>query len=441
MEKIAEICGIEFYYIENSSFKSDTVAVNFCDRLDRERAYKNALLPALLWRGCKDYPTSKALTIRCQELFGTVFLTDVGKRSEIHHMLFMTDFLKDEYVEVFDGEEEIPEDYLSEESFKLLIKVLTEPVTDGDGFSGKYFEQECTNLNNDIYAEKNDKRHYAMTRCREIMFEGEAFAVSELGYAGDCEKLTAEELYKYYRNYFLKRVPCRVFYCGKKRPEALLKVFKEAAETGIFGDGERGGAYIDYVEKHYIPENQVKFVTEECEISDGKLVMGFRTNTPQDSDGFFPLVLMNTVYGGGTSSKLFTNVREKNSLAYYAGSRVSAVKGVMFVSAGISPDKFDVAKEIILEQLDEIKRGNISDEEFDAAKKNIVNNLRNMAEDQYALLDYYLDQSFLNRSYTLDEYIANIEKVKKEQLPDVAKRIQLDTVFFLKGTKEDDDEE
>ncbi|MBE7064245.1 MAG: insulinase family protein [Ruminococcaceae bacterium] len=440
MERIAEICGIEFYYVENNSFKSDTVAVNFCDRLDRERAYKNAVLPALLWRGCSDFPTSKDLTVKCQELFGTVFLTDVGKRSEIHHMLFMADFLKDEYVSSFEGGEDISEDFLSEESFKLILKVLTEPVTENNGFMSSYFEQECTNLNNDIAAEKNDKRHYAMTRAREIMFEGEAFAVSELGYLGDSEKLTAEDLYSYYKNYFLKKVPCRIFYCGKKRPDALVEMFKEAAETGIFGDGVRGGAYIDYVEKHYIPDSEVKFVTEECEISDGKLVMGFRTNTPQDSDGFFPLVLMNTVYGGGTSSKLFTNVREKNSLAYYAGSRVSAVKGVMFVSAGISPDKFDTAKAIILEQLDEIKKGNITDEEFEAAKKNIINNLKNMAEDQYALLDYYLDQSFLNRSYTLDEYIANIEKVKKEQLPEVAKRIQLDTVFFLKGTKEDNDE-
>jgi len=436
MEKIAEICGIEFYYIENNTFKSDTVAVNFCDRLDRKRAYKNALMPALLWRGCKDYPTSKALTVRCQELFGTVFVTDVGKRSEIQHMPFVADFLKDEYVEAFDSGENIAEDFLSEESFKLMIKVLTDPVTEGNGFSKKYFEQECINLNNDIYAEKNDKRHYAMTRCREIMFEGEAFAVSELGYAEDGESLTPEELYDYYRNYFLRKVPCRVFYCGKKRPDALVKMFREAAETGIFGEGERGGAYIDYVEKHCIPDDEVKVVTEDCEISDGKLVMGFRTNTPQDSDGFFPLVLMNTVYGGGTSSKLFTNVREKNSLAYYAGSRVSAVKGVMFVSAGISPDKFDIAKEIILEQLDEIKKGNITDEEFDAAKKNLVNNLRNIAEDQYALLDYYLDQSFLNKRYTIEEYIENIEKVQKEQLPEVAKRIQLDTVFFLKGTKE-----
>ena len=87
MEKIAEIRGIEFYYIENNTFKSDTVAVNFCDRLDRSRAYKNAIIPAMLWRGCTDYPTSKELTTKCQELFGSVFLTDVSKRSEIHHML------------------------------------------------------------------------------------------------------------------------------------------------------------------------------------------------------------------------------------------------------------------------------------------------------------------------------------------------------------------
>ncbi|MBQ8827672.1 MAG: insulinase family protein, partial [Clostridia bacterium] len=91
--------------------------------------------------------------------------------------------------------------------------------------------------------------------------------------------------------------------------------------------------------------------------------------------------------------------------------------------------------------LDDIKNGDVTDEEFDAAKKNLINNLRNLAEEQYSLLDYYLDQSFLRNGYTIDEYIEGINNVEKEQIFDVAKRIQLDTVYFMKGIKEDDYEQ
>ncbi|MBQ8827949.1 MAG: insulinase family protein, partial [Clostridia bacterium] len=330
MEKIAEICGIEFYYIENNVFKSDTVAVNFCDRLDRARAYKNALLPALLWRGSKKYTTSKALTVRCQELYGSIVLTDVGKRSEIQHMMFMTDFLKEEYAEACGNDDTgVSADEIEEEAFSLLLDIITNPVTENGGFLESYFRQECINLNNDILAEKNDKQHYAMRRCREVMCENEAFGLSELGELTDGENLTSKELYEYYREYFLKKIQCKVFYCGRSKPDKLIELFRRAAETGVFGDGNRENAYTEYVEKKVILPENVKYVTENYEIQDGKLVMGFRTNTDRESDDFFALVLMNTVYGGGTSSKLFRNVREKNSLAYYAGSRVSAVKGIM----------------------------------------------------------------------------------------------------------------
>ena len=182
MEKIAEICGIEFYYIQDSKFKSDAVAVNFCDRLTKERAYKNALLPALLWRGCKKYPSSKALSIRCQELYGSMIMTDVGKRSEIQHMVFTADYLKPEYAKPCNrGNDEAVGSDIEDEIFSLLIDVITDPFTIDGGFDEKYFNQERTNLDNDILAEKNDKQHYAMKRCREIMCENEAFGLSELG--------------------------------------------------------------------------------------------------------------------------------------------------------------------------------------------------------------------------------------------------------------------
>ena len=164
-----------------------------------------------------------------------------------------------------------------------------------------------------------------------------------------------------------------------------------------------------------------------------KNAMSFLTNTSPDSDDRYALSVLNSVFGAGAHSKLFNNVREKLSLAYYASSQLEKFKGMMIVNAGIEFENFQKAKDEILVQLEEIKKGNISDFEFDASIKTIVNAYNSYYDDQRALVSLHLSNSVVGTNTEISEYIENISKVTKEDVVRVARKLQLDTVYFLKG--------
>ena len=174
-------------------------------------------------------------------------------------------------------------------------------------------------------------------------------------------------------------------------------------------------------------------ITETTDIVKGKLSIGFRTNIKACDEDFWALVVANNIYGGGLGSKLFNNVREKLSLAYYASTTIDRYKGFMLLNAGIAFEKLDEAKNEIFFQLEEMKNGKITDDEMNNAKSEIVNSLNSCYDDQNALASYYMGNIIAGVNVTLEEYKENIMKVTKEQVVAVSKKLEPDTIYFLKG--------
>jgi predicted Zn-dependent peptidase len=173
------------------------------------------------------------------------------------------------------------------------------------------------------------------------------------------------------------------------------------------------------------------------EVTQGKLAIGFRTGiTPTDKD-YPALVVFNSVFGAGAHSKLFNNVREKLSLAYYASSQLERYKGLLLVNAGVEFKNFKLAYDESLVQLEEIRKGNISDLEFDSSIKAITNSYTSTYDDQRSMAIFSLGEIIAGTNETIEDKLAAIKKVTKEQVAEVAKKLTLDTVYFLEG-KEDE---
>jgi predicted Zn-dependent peptidase len=185
-----------------------------------------------------------------------------------------------------------------------------------------------------------------------------------------------------------------------------------------------------------VPNCSFREVTERADVLQGKLNMGFRTNTEPDSVDFPALYVMSAIFGGGPQSKLFTNVREKHSLAYYASSRLERYKGLMYVASGIDIANKDRAQALILAQLEDVQRGKITDAELEGAKAMLMHSLRSLSDTQFSLMNYYIGQSFLNRITEIETYMEQIQSVTKEDVIRVAQRIVPDTVYFLTGKEE-----
>ncbi|MBE7043714.1 MAG: insulinase family protein, partial [Ruminococcaceae bacterium] len=379
--------------------------------LCKEEAAKNALIARLLKSGTREYPTPLALNRALDELYGATLSTGIVKRGETTAVTFGINCIKDE----FTGETGV-----LQAATRLLCQVISDPVTEQSGFSKEFFERERENLKMKIQNRINDKKTYAAERCYEEMCKEEPFGVYEYGQVEDLEQLNPQALFAQYQD--LLTSPMDVFVCGDIDWEEMMPMFAHFKPQGALP------------QTSLITEvGSVKHITEELDVNQGKLSMGFRTGIGADDPLFPALYLYNSILGSGVHSKLFRNVREKLSLCYYAYSRLERFKGTMMISSGIEFDKFQDAYDEILLQTEEMKQETISDEELSSALSSLTNQLKAMADTPAALLDYAMIQAMMKEITEPNEMIEILKTVTKEQIKEVAQRVTLDTVYFLKN--------
>ena len=344
--------GIALTKIETDKFKFNRIFIDFVLPLQHERAAQNALFADVLMRGTEKYPGLLPLQKKLSSLYGADVDTYVGTSGEAHVITVFAKLLKDKYA--LGGEE------ITREGAELLCDVLTNPQKENGIFCEEYVESEKEKLIDDIAAQINDKDAYALHRAIEIMCENEAWGISELGRPEDVEKITPTDLFEHY-NYVLSHAQVEILAIGEF-PEGLA----EKLVQDIFGGISRGEVP-DHSTKIVRKAGEVKKVTEHQELKQGKLVLGFRTGVGEGEEGYDALRVFNCVFGSGTQSKLFMNVREKLSLCYHCSSRIYA-KGVMMVTSGIAPVNYDKARNEILAQLDEVKKATSPTRKWTARK-------------------------------------------------------------------------
>lgn len=409
--------GIDLYVLPTDKFK--TVSISYCFHRDLDEYYTyNALIPAVMRRGCQGYETLRDMERHLESQYGAIFDVGVQKKGERHLLRFSMDIVNDNY---------IPHDDTAvvAQAFHFLNRVITKPVLEDGVFKSEYVEQEKQNLKNRIEALINDKMAYSAERCLQIMCENEKYRRYVYGDVQELDQIDSAALYGVYRE-ILETSPLDIFVVGDVENLDIEQILNNSLklDRGIIKS---------------IPETAIKKIgvepkeyIERADITQGKLNMGLRTNTSFTDREYYPLVVCSAVLGGGPQSKLFMNVREKASLAYYAFSQLEKFKGLMLIGAGIDFANYDQTVDIIKEQLDDIKNGVISDKELDAAKKNIVTSLKAMQDQPGQIIDYYLGNVICNTNQTIDDHIEAIEIVEKDDISKVAERIKLDTIYFLR---------
>ena len=309
------------------------------------------------------------------------------------------------------------------------MSVIFDPKSENGGFDVTITEQEKKNALDKIDAVINDKRQYASLRCQAETARGTNFEIMRFGDKETLSEITAKSLYDYYKSIINSSV-IDIYVCGDADLKEAEKTVREYIKDIEFSDASVTRTEIITREVENINE-----VTERMDVTQGKLAMGYITNIkPGDSDSYAQTVF-NSVFGAGAHSKLFNNVREKLSLAYYASSQLEKQKGMIIVNAGIEFENFEKARDEVMAQLEEIKNGNISEHEFESSINAILNTLSSYYDDQRALAAFYLSQSVAGTNVSLEDYIENIKEVTVEDVVAVAKKLQLDTVYFLNGQK------
>ncbi len=411
--------GISLNYIEDKKFKTTTLFVSIHTPLKRETATLNALLPLVLKRGSKCVPTFDMLERKMAELFGANLNCNVIKRGENQILYFELSVIGDAFS---------PDRcQILNEASKLLLDIIFNPYTEDGGFSKEYTKSEKSNLYDMISATVNDKQNYALWRLYETMCAGEAFGIHELGVLTDIEKIDEKMLYEHYKKVITESV-IDIFVCGN----ADIYSFKAELEEQLKGIERKGKFSYPKTSMHKKRKEVLKTV-EEFEANQAKLSLGFTTEISPDDEAYYSLLVANSIFGSGVHSKLFNNVREKLSLAYYAFSRLTRRKGIMLVGMGIQETNYQKAFDETLLQLDLLKKGEISDDEFGGAVMYLINNARSAADSQMGMIMFYLDNKIDGVCISIEDYCRKIESVTKESVIEAISKTELDSIYFLKG--------
>lgn len=415
--------GINLYYMPKTQFKTNYISINIHNELNGETASLCALLSDVLSRGSEKYPTETAVSEYMQNLYGTSFKTDIKRKGTDQILSLSASTVNDNFLP--DGEG------VFDKVLEFLFDTLLNPLVSDGAFSNVYVNQEKINLINDIEAMINDKRTYSVWRLTELMFENNPYSVYELGSKEQVEKITPESLYNFYCD-MLNTSPIDIFIVGDVDISKALSY----CEMRLKDVTPQNHSYP--ICEIYSKNLYEKEVTERFGVTQAKLCMGYKTSIACNSDDYYKLMVANGILGGGAHSKLFNEVREKLSLAYYAGSRLGRYNGTLIISAGIEDKNKDLAVNEIKTQVELLKQGKFTDEEFDATIKNITSSIKVLGDSVGYLCDYYLGNAITNTIISPEEYVEKIEKVTHEDVVKVAKKLELEMIYFLTGKESEE---
>lgn len=409
---------VDLHLIQSKKFKTDLVNVYFLRPLTMEEATLNALLTRILDRGTAKYPNAQILNQHLDNLYGMSLVSDVTKVGERHQVQLKIQFPRSPII----GKN------LMVEGLELLKEAIYNPLVDGEKFQEDIFELEKQQLKQEIESKINDKTTYAVDRCLEMMCETEPYRFYAYGDVDYLETVTNEQLYKHYLD-VIHHSKMDFVIIGDFDFEQTTKLIQTYFDEDI-------ATIIDVPEELInVPIKEVRIVNEPMNIQQGKLVIGYRTYTDRKDEMYYPMQLFSAIFGGTPSSKLFMNLREKESLCYFIGSKVDKLKGIMYVVSGIDFDKYEIANQLIDAEFTQMLEGNFNDEDIEMAKKSIVSSLKSISDYPNSFSNFYYNQYMLGDPIDIEQYIANFEVVTKEAIIKAGKRIQKDMIYFLKGSE------
>ncbi|MDP4551261.1 pitrilysin family protein [Alkalihalobacillus macyae] len=410
--------GLTLHRIQTDKYKTTTVVMQFKAKLTKDTVTERALLPYVLQSGTAQYGSSKAVRTELEKLYGATLGVDLAKKGDFHIMTFRMDFANEKFLS--------EDDPLFKKALTLLADVVMNPKTGNSGFDSSIVEKEKRTMKQRIESIYDDKMRYSNMRLTQEMFPDEPFGLHVFGESDQVDQITSQSLYDYYKKVCAED-EVDLYFVGNLEGIEVENIVKE-----LFPFDERSSRESETTVKASLDVEE-KEVQESQEIKQGKLHMGFRSGVGYADDEYYALQVFNGMFGGFSHSKLFRNVREKESLAYYAASRYESHKGLIIVMSGIEFKNYSKTVEIIKEQLTAMRNGDFNEEEMKQTKTMIRNQLLETVDDAKGMVELLYHGVVSRKLRSIEEWLDGVEAVTKEDILAVADKVKLDTVYFLKG--------
>lgn len=412
------------YKIEDEKFKSIYVALNFIMPVNRVQNSENAVLGSVLGKACDKYKSQKEIEKYLYGLYGATFNVNIEKLGDLYNIEFKIEFINKKY---------LPEntDVLND-CIKFLYDIIYNPYLVNGEFEEGIVTREKEAILNRIKERKDDKLRYSVQKMEEILCPDEAFGMNLYGDEEIVERITSKDLYKRYldvinNSYIMVLVSGNLD--GYENIETKIKeIFENKLNDNISLET------LKYNTSNNTVLESIEEVREIQDTTQSVLSIGMRIKD-FTMDEYFAFNVYNTILGGTPSSKLFQNVREKESLAYTVRSRYYRFKPIFVIYAGIQLENYEKAKNVIIDQIEDMKNGKISDIEFESAKESLLADLLEWNDSKIALAKMKMTNivAFLNDDMTIEKMRERIRKVTMQDVIDVAQKVSVQKIFLLGG--------
>lgn len=413
--------GINLHLIKTDKFKTNLLSVFLTVPLDKQTVTKNALIPAILRRGTNRMNTQEEISKALEEMYGASFDCGIDKIGDNQILKFYLETINNTYIQ--DEEDNL------KNAIKIILDIVFNPFLKENSFDKTYVENEKNNLRQVIEGRKDSKAVYALERCIEEMYKENPYSLYKYGVVEDLPNINEKNLYEQYIS-LINSCKIDIFISGDITENVKEEIINN---ENIIKLKERKPEYIvNDKNSRKKEEKQENIVQESMDVTQGKLILGLDILNEEENDKYIALVY-NAILGGTPNSKMFQNVREKNSLAYTASSSYIRQKANIFVKCGIEINNFEKALNIIKEQIEDMKNGKFTDEDIKQAKINIISTIKFIPEEQDTELLYYFSQELSGYKMDYEEYIQKVNSITKEDVMNLAQKIQINTIYFLKN--------
>lgn len=414
-------------HCQTEKFKAGTLSVSLVLPIARDSTYLTSLLLAVLLRGTERYPDVSAINRRLDDLYGTELSLRNFYRGDCQIIGLSADFVEDVY---------LPEDPnrvgLAESAAEMIRELLFRPRLDADGLLlARYVESEKKLQCDAIRAQKNQPQSYAAERCRSLLYQNEPCGIPVYGTEAEVEAVTPQSLTAHWRR-LLSQVSLHCFYVGRSDAHTVATVLDRTFSDVL------SAATLPPSHAAVVSVAMARRMPLECEepfpSGQGHLVIGLRSGITVSDPAFYACTLFNELLGASPISRLFMNVREKLSLCYSCHSVYNSYKGTILISCGLQNDNRLRAEQAILRQIHDLAEGAFGTDEWMAAQKSLENVYRQLEDSPTALESFYFGRGLVGNTDDIEQTLRRFASVTREDVMNVARKIRVDTIFFLRQT-------
>ncbi len=415
-EKI-EYPNYRLHLIKTKKFKTIHVRVAFKRKLKKEEiTIRNVLSDILLETG-KNYPTTRDLQIAKEENYACSLSSSSFKSGTYAVLLYSLSFLNEKYTEKG----------MNDTSISLLFDLLKNPNVQDGKFDEKTFKFTMNSYKDYLESLNENPNRIAGIRLDEEMGPNTPLEYHAAGYLEDYQKITPKNLYEYYQS-VLKNDIVDIFVLGDFDSEYMQEKIKS------FNLREEKNSES---ETHFVKlkiRDEVNEVVEDHDFMQSQLALGYKIDDMTEFEKKYVFHALNFIFGGGNDSKLFKEVREKNSLCYSIYSHISYLYQTLVVNAGISKDNYEKTVNLINQELEKIKKGDFDEEDLNEMKMIYINTCKTIYDSPNDLIRNYMTHEYFGHDL-VEVRIKKILEVTKEDVVKLAQKVKLDTVYFLKGVR------